>query len=118
DKYRRPGPTKPAPDPGDSDYQQVTFKIEKPNAKTTVASGELVMPELPPGRAYWVQPFFANSSLPEYWMPGTKVPVKGPPVDRTPADLIAKFKAGARRAITMSNSSDLSEYVEGEGEAK
>jgi hypothetical protein len=65
-----------------------------------------------------VQPFYSNSSTPEYWLPGTIIPVKGPPVDRTPADLIVKFKPGAKRAVTMSNSSDLSEFVEGEGQSK
>lgn len=117
-KFRKPGMSKSEPTPSDEAYQVKTFKIEKPNDKTTVASGELVLPELPPGRAYWVQPFYGNSNTPEYWLPGIRVTVNGPPVDRTPADLIVKFRTGTKRSVTMSNSSDLSEYVEGEGESK
>jgi S1-C subfamily serine protease len=115
DKYRLPGPNRPKPEPGDSDYQKVKLKYDQ---STQIATGELVMPELSPGRAYWVQPYYSNSSTPEYWLPGTMLPVKGPPVDRTPADLIVRFTPGVQRSITMSNSSDISEYEEGEGESK
>jgi hypothetical protein len=114
-KYRRPGMEKPAPLPSDADAQQVTLKLDE---KTKVATGELVLPELTPGRAYWVQPFYGNSSTPEYWLPGIQLPVKGPPVDKTAADLIVRLRPGAKRTVTMSNNSDLSEYIEGEGEGK
>jgi len=119
DKHRKPGTEKPVPEPSDSDYQVKEFKLQKNDAnKSLTATGELVLPELPPGRAYWVQPFYSNSSTPEYWMPGIRLPIEGGPVERTPVDLHAKFRPGTKRSVTMSNSSDLSEFLEGEGEAK
>jgi predicted Zn finger-like uncharacterized protein len=118
DKYRAPGPTRSKSEPGDADFQVKDLKITKTEAKIPVATGELVLPDLPPGRSYWVQPYYSNSNTPEYWTPGIKLPIKGPPVDRAPADLTAKFREGAKRSVTMSNSSVLSEHIEGEGEAK
>jgi len=115
DKYRRPGTTKPDTEAGDSDEQtaQLTY-----DPKTKTAKGELTFPDLAAGRAYWAQPYYANSINPSYYMPGTRIKMAGPPVDRTNASLVFHNKAGAVRSVTMSNSSDITESVDGEGEGK
>lgn len=115
DKYRRPGTTKPDSESGDTDEQtsQLTY-----DPKTKTAKGELTFPDLAAGRAYWAQPYFANAVNPEYYMPGTRIKLAGPPVDKTNASLVFHNKAGAVRSVTMSNSSDITESVDGEGEGK
>ena len=115
DKYRRPGTTKPDSESGDSDEQtsQLTY-----DPKTKTAKGELTFPDLAAGRAYWAQPYYANSINPAYYMPGTRIKSAGPPVDRTNASLVFHNKAGAVRSVTMSNSSDITESVDGEGQGK
>ena len=115
DKYRRPGTTKPDSESGDSDEQtsQLTY-----DPKTKTAKGELTFPDLAAGRAYWAQPYFANAVNPAYYMPGTRIKLAGPPVDRTNASLVFHNKAGAVRSVSMSNSSDITESVDGEGQGK
>ncbi len=115
DKYRRPGTTKPDTESGDSDEQtsQLTY-----DPKTKTAKGELTFPDLAAGRAYWAQPYYANSINPVYYMPGTRIKMAGPPVERTNASLVFHNKAGAVRSVTMSNSSDITESVDGEGQGK
>ena len=115
DKYRRPGTTKPDSESGDSDEQtsQLTY-----DPKTKTAKGELTFPDLAAGRAYWAQPYYANAVNPAYYMPGTRIKLAGPPVDKTNASLVFHNKAGAVRSVTMSNSSDITESVDGEGQGK
>ncbi len=115
DKYRRPGTTKPDTEAGDTDEQtsQLTY-----DPKTKTAKGELTFPDLAAGRAYWAQPYYANAINPSYYLPGTRIKMAGPPVDRTNASLVFHNKAGAVRSVTMSNSSDITESVDGEGEGK
>lgn len=117
-KPRNPGLEKPEPLPGDANMQVKNLTVETKEKSSKIAKGELVMPTLAPGRAYWVQPFYGNTSTPEYWMPGIQLPIKGVPVDRTPADLVVRFSPGTKRTLTLSNSSDLTEYIDGEGESK
>jgi S1-C subfamily serine protease len=112
--YRVPGNEIPKPDANDANNTTVELKYD-PKSKT--ATGELVYPDAPTGRTYWAQPYFANA-LTMYRMPGIKVPMNGPPVERVPANLVSAPKIGTRRAVTLSNSSDLTEYHEGEGESK
>ncbi len=110
------GTKKPDPQPSDLPHQVTDLKYD-PATKT--ATGELVFPDLPAGRAYWTQPFYTNSVQPEgYWMPGVTMKLSGPPVDRVPTTLLVKFQRGTTRNIELINSSDLTEHEEGEGESK
>lgn len=113
-KARTPGPAKPQPGNGDADAQDVELKYDE---KTQKATGEVVYPVAPVGRTYWAQPYYTNAIL-TYAMPGLKIPVVGSPLDLIPANLTAAPKESARRIVTMSNSSSMTEDFEGEGQAK
>lgn len=114
--YRLPrsGIEAPKPEANDANLASVELKYDP---KTKTATGELVYPEAPAGRTYWAQPSYSNA-LTTYHMPGIRVPMDGPPVERVPANLTSNPKQGSRRAITLSNSADLTENAEGEGESK
>ncbi len=113
-KYRAPGGFRPTGEPNDADESTVELTY---NPATNTAKGELVYNEAPTGRTYWVQPYYSNVFT-SYSLPGIKVPMSGPPVERIPANLVSNPKQGSRRAVTLSNSSDLTESHEGEGESK
>ena len=115
-EVRTPGIKKPEKAASDTDHQTIPLKYDPVKL---IATGEIVVPELTPGRAYWSQGSYTNALIPNgYWAPGYRIDLNGPPVDRVPADLYAKYQNGIVRPIELSNSSDLSEYFEGEGESK
>ncbi|OWK37746.1 trypsin-like peptidase domain-containing protein [Fimbriiglobus ruber] len=116
-KTRPPGTERTGMEPGDSEFQEAPFAYKFTKDKQT-ATGELVFPELPPGRAYWAQPFFAAATGEKNWQAGNMVKLPGPPVDREPADLIARYKIGSRRPLTLMNMNTLDEHEQGEGEEK
>ncbi len=112
-KKRSPGAERTGVEPGDSNLQEVKLAYKYAKDKQT-ATGELVFPELPAGRAYWAQPYYANGLVPKYFMAGKPVKLDGPPVDVEEADLIVRYKPGTRRPVTLTNSSDIDEFEEGE----
>jgi S1-C subfamily serine protease len=115
-RSRPHGEKQSKPLPSDTAHQ---FKELNYNAATKTATGELVFPELPAGRAYWTQSFYTNALQPNgFWMPGLPVKLSGPPVDRVPTDLIVKLRPGSVRPVELSHTRDLTEYEEGEQESK
>ncbi|HEY2786824.1 MAG TPA: serine protease [Fimbriiglobus sp.] len=113
--FRPPGPVRTGILPDDKHFEQVDLKYD--SAKK-VATGELTFDQLPPGLAYWVQPYYSNSKNPMYWNPGSMLPMSGPPVDRVAATITYKARTGTVRPIELSNSSAVSEFNEGEGTGK
>jgi hypothetical protein len=113
---RPPGPERKA-EPGDQHYAEITldYKYKKDDP---VATGEMVLPELPAGRSYWAQPYYANALVSRHFQAGNKIKLSGPPVDLVPADLIVRYRTGTKRPLTLSNSSSLEEFEEGEGSDK
>lgn len=116
-KTRPPGPTRSPAEPGDGDFQEVKLAYKHTKDKQT-ATGEVVLPTLPAGRAYWTQPYYSNALTAKQWLAGNPVQMVGPPVDLAPADLIVRYKTGTKRTITVSNKSDLQQFEEGEGADK
>ncbi len=116
-RTRPPGPERTGAEPTDANYAEValTYKHGKDDP---VATGELVLPELPAGRVYWSQPFYSNALVSRYWQAGNPIKLVGPPVDLEPADLIVRYKPGVRRPITLSDTSSFYEFEEGEGREK
>lgn len=113
DKAPRPPGTERAAETGDLHYTEaaLAYKHSKDDPKAT---GEIVLPELPAGRAYWSQPYYANALVSRYWKAGNKLKMTGPPVDLEPADLIVRYRTGSRRPLTLENNSSLEEFEEGE----
>jgi S1-C subfamily serine protease len=112
-RTRPPGAQRTGMEPSDSDYSEValTYKHSKDDP---VATGELVLPELPAGRSYWAQPYYSNALVSQQWQAGNPIKLTGPPVDLEPADLIVRYKPGTKRTLTLSNSSSLDEFEEGD----
>lgn len=113
---RPPGPEHAA-ETGDLHYAEIPldYKYKKDDP---VATGEIVLPEVPAGRSYWAQPFYGNAPVSRHFLAGNKIKLSGPPVDLVPADLIVRYRPGTKRSLTLANSSSLEEFEEGEGADK
>lgn len=114
---RAPGPTRTGIETSDSDYKEVALTYSHTKDKQ-IAKGEIVFPELPAGRSYWVQPYYSNALVSKYFMPGTAVKLTGAPIDLEAADLVYRPTPNVRRPLTVSNSNDLVEYEADEGVEK
>jgi hypothetical protein len=113
-KPRPPGPTRTEIEPSDSHFGEVALTYKHEKDKQT-ATGEIVLPEAETGRTYWAQPYYSNALVSKYWLAGNVVKLPGPPIDRTPADLIVKYKPNTKRALTLSDAFTLTEFQEEEG---
>jgi S1-C subfamily serine protease len=113
-KYRAPSKDTPSLEPSDADLTEVKLNYKWSKEKP-MATGELVLPELQAGRAYWARPNITNAIVSKYWMAGKPITLSGPPVDLEDATLIARLKLGSKRPITLSNITDYDEFEIGEG---
>jgi S1-C subfamily serine protease len=114
-QIRPPGETRKGQINSDKDYKEIDLKYE---TSTKEAKGILQLPPLTTGLAYWIQPFYANAITPKYFLPGTKIDLKGPPVELKPANLVANIKPGPIRPFTLVRKSAENDYAEGEGQSK
>lgn len=112
---RPPGEMRKGTLPSDKEYQEIELKYD---AATKTAKGEVVFPALSPGLSYWLQPYYTNAITPKYYLPGSSVQMKGPPVDLTPANLTVNLRSGPVRPFTLVRTSALDDYAEGEGTDK
>jgi len=106
-KIRPPGLTRTGMLPSDKNYTLIDLNYD---STKKIATGELVYESLPPGLAYWVQPFYSNTKVVQFWTPGTLLPVSGPPVDRVATSLRVSLRPGTVRPITLSKESTASEF--------
>ena len=113
DKNRAPGPDRTGVEPSDSPLAETKLAYVWAKDKQ-VATGEIEFPELQAGRSFWAQPFYKNTLVSTYWMPGRQVVMAGPPVDIEDADLTARLKVGSRRATTLLTSGYVQEFLENE----
>jgi S1-C subfamily serine protease len=114
-QIRPPGQMRKGIVNSDKDYKEVTVKFEPGSSE---ARGVVVMAPLAPGQSYWLQPFYQNAIVAKYYLPGTKVELKGPPVELVPASLIANLRPGNTRPFTLVRNSAEDDYAEGEGNDK
>jgi S1-C subfamily serine protease len=86
----KPGPDRPgsrvapAPQPGDGPRQKLTLAI-----RDQAGRGELSLPPLPAGQAYWLQPSLVSRAGAKVWL-SAQVYKSPPPVERKPARLVLK----------------------------
>ncbi|HZY85733.1 MAG TPA: trypsin-like peptidase domain-containing protein, partial [Gemmataceae bacterium] len=86
----KPGPgrpasrTAPAPQPGDGPRQTLNVEIREQTGR-----GELTLPPLPEGQAYWLQPALVNRDGGRVWL-SAQVYQPPPPVERKPARLVLR----------------------------
>jgi predicted Zn finger-like uncharacterized protein len=84
----KPGPARPgsrtAPEPqaGEGPRQTLALPVQKQTGR-----GELSLPPLPPGQAYWLQPSLVNQAGARVWL-SAQVYQPPPPVERKPAKLM------------------------------
>jgi S1-C subfamily serine protease len=94
----KPGPGRPASrtppeaQPGDADRRTLTLDL-----KAQAAKGELTLPALPAGQAYWVQPSLLSRGGGRVWL-SAQVYNAPAPVERKPARLAWNF-AGERHLV-------------------
>jgi S1-C subfamily serine protease len=108
---RPPGDVRKGIVASDKDYKEVNLTYD---AATKTASGTLILPSLTAGMTYWIQPFYSNAITPKYYLPGTKIVMKGPPVDVVPTNLQVNLRTGPVRPFTLVHSSARDEFFEGE----
>jgi hypothetical protein len=81
----RPGSrTAPEPQPEDGPRQTLSLPLQQQAGR-----GELPLPPLPPGQAYWLQPSLINQAGNRVWL-SAQVYQAPPPVERKPAKLLLK----------------------------
>jgi S1-C subfamily serine protease len=114
-KTRPAGKERTGMEVSDADFSSVKLDYKWTKEKQT-ASGELILPELQSGRAYFAQPYFSNALVSQYWMAGKTIKLSGPPVDLEEADLLVRYKTGSKRPISMFYTSNFVEFEVGEGE--
>jgi predicted Zn finger-like uncharacterized protein len=85
DPPARPGSrTAPEPQPGEGPRQTLALPVQQQTGR-----GELSLPPLPPGQAYWLQPSLVNQAGTRVWL-SAQVYQPPPPVERKPAKLMLK----------------------------
>jgi predicted Zn finger-like uncharacterized protein len=99
--YRPAASTAPPALPGDSERARVKLAYEAGEGKADV-----VLPELPVGKAYWVQPYWVHGTGETRWASANTYRLAMPPVERKPATLVLKHQAGPPRTVrlTITNS--------------
>jgi hypothetical protein len=112
---RPPGETRKGILPSDKDFKEIVLKYD---AGSKEAKGTLILPALTPGQSYWIQPYYSNSIVGKYYLPGTKIDTKGPPCDLVAQNLSVNLRPGPTRPFTLTRSTAQDEYAEGEGSAK
>jgi predicted Zn finger-like uncharacterized protein len=81
----RPGSrTSPEPQPGEGPRQTLALQLQQ-----QIGRGELSLPPLPAGQAYWLQPSLVNQAGARVWL-SAQVYQPQPPVERKPAKLVLK----------------------------
>lgn len=103
---RPPGTTRPTPAPGDGGDAEVSLRYD---AVAQSASADVPFPPLPPGRAYWVQPWFANDRVPRQYLAAVKLDAGGQPVTREAVELAAKYPAEGTRAVRLTRVVELTD---------
>jgi predicted Zn finger-like uncharacterized protein len=101
-RARKPSDKEPKPAPGDGKKGSIELTF-KPGVRPgeRMAHGEFVLPEPAPGQVCYLQPRFVNGTGAEHWSRGVVYAPDGPPVERKPATLEVKYKAGALRDVEL-----------------
>jgi predicted Zn finger-like uncharacterized protein len=80
----------PKPNAGDSKHERFKLAYQAGEGKADV-----VLPALPPGKTYYVQPYFVNGAGKSHWASGDPIETP-PPVERKPVRLALEQKNGDR----------------------
>jgi len=102
---RGPATQQPPKAPGDSDHLHANLLVgpadgggARPGER--LASGDVLLPPLPPGKVYWVQPTLVNALGETHWGGGMSLVMDfnaNPAVERKPATLALRHQAAVRK---------------------
>src|SRR5262249_30558435 len=93
---RPPSVTQPPIQSGDSPHQRHPLVYHD-----QVGRAEIVLPPLPPGKVYWVQPSWTNPSGETLWATANVYPLP-PPVEVKPIQLLLRHQVGSRSLVLNS----------------
>ncbi len=102
DAHRPSATTQPPPQDGDS--PRLLFKLAYTGGE---GRGDIVLPELPNGKAYWQQPKWVGSNGETHWGEAGLLKLPGDPVKRVPANLVLHLTPRATRTVNLTIDSDL-----------
>jgi S1-C subfamily serine protease len=90
---RPPATKEPAAEPGDTPHQRVPLAYD---ARRGEATGEVLLPELPAGKAYWLQAVWVNAAGETHWAAAHTHVLKEQPVERRPVNLTVRHQKTTR----------------------
>ncbi|HLJ96482.1 MAG TPA: trypsin-like peptidase domain-containing protein [Gemmataceae bacterium] len=93
---RPPSATPPSVQAGDSPHQRYPLTYQD-----QVARADILLPPLPPGKVYWVQPRWTNADGVAQWATANVYPLP-PPVERKPVPLLFRHQTGSRGLVLNS----------------
>jgi S1-C subfamily serine protease len=91
-------PTKP------SDSEHLHYVLSYANS---IGKGDVVLPALPEGKVYWMQPNWVNGAGKGRWATGQVWKLSGQPVERKPALLQARYVSNTIRPLTLKSTLSL-----------
>ncbi len=94
--YRPAADSQPSPQEGDS--QHLRYKIPYSNGS---ARGDIILPQLPAGKVWWIQPNWVNAAGRSRWASANVWKPPSPPVERKPATLAFRVQPGINRKLTL-----------------
>jgi S1-C subfamily serine protease len=96
--YRPPAAEQPRTKAGDSPHRRVTLRHDPVTGR---ARGDVLLPTLPEGQVYWVQPCCAYQKGGMGWSSAGVFRFATQPFERRPADLRARLQSGASGTLSL-----------------
>jgi hypothetical protein len=93
---RPPATSEPGAAPGDSEHKRYGITNVSGDWK-----GEVLLPPLPAGKVYWLQPMYASKNGQKHWVSASHYKLSAPPVERTPARLVLRPQRVVNRTLSM-----------------
>jgi predicted Zn finger-like uncharacterized protein len=95
------GPSTKPPDAVAGDTARQRFSL---NGNGNERKGEVVLPSLPDGKVYWMQPVFTNGAGQKQWVAANEYKVTSwEPVERRPADLVYRPRVGVHQNLILTH---------------
>jgi predicted Zn finger-like uncharacterized protein len=94
---RRPSAVaQPPAQAGDSPHAYYRLTYRSPEG-----TGEIALPELPPGKVYWQQPKWVNAKGETHWVVANPLQLPAQPVYREPVNLVLRYPVGTSRPLDL-----------------
>lgn len=94
---RAPDKAPPSPQAGDSQHVYFKLKYRAPEGRE-----QIVLPDLPPGQAYWRRAKWITAKGETRWDASRPIQLTSAPVTRRPAKLVLRYTQGSTRQLELS----------------